>query len=111
MHYKNGREAVVGDMVVGTTFNTNGRIVAGTLVTLTPGADSCSAMVGYLELIKQGADGKFPPSYTYNPLVRIQGTESHGTAGVMAITYYKQDYTECKNLLHAEDAWKCSIPD
>src|SRR5574337_620794 len=103
MHYKNGREAHVGDSVVGNVFNNKG-IKAGTLVSLTPGPDSCSAMVGFLE-VKQ-VEGLTPSSLAYDTLVKVQGTIQHGSAGAVAVTYYKQDYTECKNLLHAEDAFK-----
>ena len=102
MHYKNGREAKVGDPVVGVTFNIKG-ILAGTLVSLTPGPDTCSAIVGttYLELIKGD-------KFSCNPdvLVKMQGTENHGSGGTWSTVRYRQDYTECKNLLHAEDVWK-----
>lgn len=112
MHYKNGREAKIGDAVVGTVFNNGGRIVAGTLVSVTPGPDSCSAMVGYTvtakideKTFKQGyvlINGK--PLYLNTGIVKVQGTEKHGSDGDVAVTLYVQDYTECKNLLHAEDA-------
>ncbi|HAR46245.1 MAG TPA: hypothetical protein DCS05_08795 [Nitrospiraceae bacterium] len=107
MHYKNGREAKVGDKVVGTVFNTKG-IIAGTLVSLTPGTDACSAMVGFIDL---ETDFTYPSTLQgiYTP-VRIQGTEQHGSAGPLAVSGYKQDYTECKNLLHAEDAFNREKP-
>lgn len=112
MHYKNGKAATAGDPVVGTVFNNGGQIVAGTLVSITPGPDSCSAMVGYLvtaktdeKTFRQGyvlVNGK--PMYLSNGLVKVQGTEKHGSDGDVAVTLYVQDYTECKNLMHAEDA-------
>lgn len=108
MHYKNGREARVGDQVVGKTYNRKDP-VAGTLVTLTPGEDSCSAKVGFLTMrtfseMTRGNDDK-PFCIPYS-VVAVQGTEQHGAGGVWALTSYEEDYTECGNLLHVEDAVK-----
>lgn len=97
MHYKNGREAKVGDLVVGYTYNRKG-IVAGALLSLTPGPDSCSAMVGYLQIWTSiGSIGRS------DHVVKIQGTEHHGGGGQQAVTVYREDFTECKLLLHADD--------
>ncbi len=100
MHYMNGREAKVGDTVIGRTYNRDA-IVSGTLVSLTSGVDSCSAKVGFLRLVKP-----VPESYQVHAggVVAIQGTEEHGARGEKAATVYEEDYTECKNLLHSEDA-------
>lgn len=119
MHYRNGREANIGDPVVGTVFNNGGRIIAGTLVSLTPGNDSCSAMVGYNITVPSDAIGNLPAA---NPQiggqtffgatpVKVQGTQQHGAAGMPATTYYVQDYTECKHLMHAEGAWSMANTD
>lgn len=43
MHYANGREAKVGDQVVGKDYL--GRIVSGTLVAIAPGQQSCNGAV------------------------------------------------------------------
>lgn len=107
MHYKNGREAKVGDRVVGTTYNRKDQ-VAGTLVSLTPGTDQCSAKVGYLETVAlenihnktYGAVGFVSPA---DKIVIIQGTEQHGMYGKLATTIYREDYTQCSNLLHVDD--------
>lgn len=40
-HYKNGREAKVGDIAFGTTYNRPGQQV-GVIVGITPNADSCN---------------------------------------------------------------------
>lgn len=122
MHYKNGRPAKIGDPVVGTVFNNGGKIVAATLVSCTPGPDACSALVGYLitvpltdeEAIKRGYVPVEGPTmkvavYIKEP-VKVQGTEQHGSAGPLAATFYVQDYTECKHLLHAEDAAQAAQP-
>lgn len=47
-HYKDGTEAKIGDQVVGKLYNTLG-VRAGTIVSITPGMDTCNAMVAYIE--------------------------------------------------------------
>lgn len=98
MHYANGREAKVGDRVVGRCYNTKG-LVTGTLVSVTPGPDVCSAMVGFLDTRIGGT----PLDWGSNRPVIVQGTQNHGATEPLAATFYLQDYTECKNLLHADD--------
>lgn len=120
MHYRNGREAKVGDPVVGTVFNNGGKVVAGTLISLTPGTDACSAMVSYaiavlaVDLEKQEPKGsylKVDGQAIYNAVpVKVAGAEQHGSAGPLAVTFSTTDYTECKYLLHAEDAHLMSQP-
>lgn len=114
MHYKNGRLAQVGDLVIGTAYNHKGIIIAGTLVSITPGPDNCSAMVGFLVTVK--SEGNIlPGTGRYGDIqygavpVKVQGTEQHGSAGVYATTFFKQDYTDCHSLLHAEDAFNYSF--
>jgi len=43
MHYKNGREAKVGEQVVGK--DSNGNAVGGTLVEINPGSTACNGKV------------------------------------------------------------------
>jgi hypothetical protein len=100
MHYANGREAKVGDQVVGRTCNVNGKMMAGTLVTLTPGGDQCSAKVGYLHVVPLA---NIRVVRRLPGVVRVQGTELHGMGGVMAATLYCEDYTYVAKLLHADD--------
>jgi hypothetical protein len=45
-HYKDGTEAHVGDYVTGHCYNTDG-IIAGTIISITPGMESCNAMVQF----------------------------------------------------------------
>lgn len=101
MHYKNGREVVIGDRVVGRCYNTKG-LVSGTLVSVTPGHDACSALVGFVIV----RDLEKPDAYGH--LVKYQGTQQHGNAGPKALIYYVQDYTHCANLLHIDDLAECS---
>jgi hypothetical protein len=105
-HYKNGRLAHVGDPVVGKTYNRKGN-VSGTLVSLTPGIDNCSAIVGFLEVVPMvEAMAKATAYYDLanKPLIKIRGDENHGSAGRLCATVYAEDYTHAGNLLHADDA-------
>lgn len=105
MHCRNGREAKVGDAVVGTTYNTNDATISGTLISLTPGVDSCSCEVGYLVVQPEGSREGSP--------VRIAGSEKHGGDGPRVIVGWRYDYSQCSNLLHADDAFalaKASLP-
>lgn len=97
MHYANGREAKVGDLVVGKTYNTGERKIAGVLLAITPGPDSCSAEVGFLHVIA--------PDLVAMPerVVAIQGDSHHGAAGRHFATVYRHDSTHCANLLHVDD--------
>jgi hypothetical protein len=45
MHYKNGREAKVGDPAIAKNYD--GSVVAGTLHSLNPGAKTCNAQLAY----------------------------------------------------------------
>jgi hypothetical protein len=47
MHYKNGKEARVGDFVVGTCYNTPG-IVAGQIVSINEGSTTCNCTVAFV---------------------------------------------------------------
>jgi hypothetical protein len=98
MHYRNGREAKVGDPVVGRTYNRKG-LQAGTLVSVTPGPDTCSAMVAVI-VVKPGAT---PLAWGTNKPVHVMGVSHHGSQEPLAAQVHDMDYTECKNLLHADD--------
>ena len=41
MHYKNGRKAEVGDLVIGTTYNKSG-VQVGVVKSITPDAKTCN---------------------------------------------------------------------
>lgn len=47
-HYKDGTEARIGDQVTGKLYNSPG-IRSGTIISITPGADSCNAQVAFME--------------------------------------------------------------
>jgi hypothetical protein len=102
MHYANGREAKVGDPVVGRTYN-QPEVIAGTLVSVTPGPDSCSAQVAYFQT------HPFDGFANGDQLCWFRGSEQHGLKAPLVITTPRLDYTECKNLVHADDARKALV--
>ena len=97
MHYANGREAKVGDHVVGRCYNTE-KLVAGVLMSVTPGPDACSALVGYLDVFPAEAH-----KGEYTALCEVHGDQQHGSAGEKKVTRFRTDYTHCANLMHVDD--------
>jgi hypothetical protein len=94
MHYKNGREAKVGDTVIGTTYNRKG-IQVGSLVGITPGATSCNARVAIIDIKDL--------SMVYSGAVVVFHKEGNGTKDLLITPVI--DYTACDQLLHAEDVF------
>lgn len=47
MHYKNGREAKVGDQVVGKAYNTT-EIISGRLTYVKPDCKTCNCTIAYV---------------------------------------------------------------
>lgn len=98
MHYRNGREAKVGDRVVGRCYNTKG-LVAGTLFSVTPGPDNCSATVAFIE----SRPGATPLDWGTGSPIKVIGSSNHGAKEPLQALVYREDYTHCGNLLHADD--------
>lgn len=113
MHYANGREAKVGDYVVGKSYN-QPDVIAGTLVSLTPGPDSCSAQVEWRRAIvlddKETAQEAMGRMRTVQMRgqgeveVTLRHDQQHGQLGHAVAIVLCRDYTHAGNLLHAEDA-------
>lgn len=111
-HYKDGTKAEVGDHVVGKPYNTDHE-VAGTVVSISPGADSCNLMVEYIEslpiaheideegrvripnevLSAYGARAKNACAFERGD---IRLTAEHMTKGAPHIRYICRDYGEVK---------------
>lgn len=85
MHYKNGREAKIGDPIVGKGYNKG--IISGTLIDITPG-ESCNCKIGILKLNKI-----LSGLYLY-PIAAISGDN---------MVTLEIEYSQCDWLLHAED--------
>lgn len=47
MHYRDGTEAKLGDLVKGVTYNRDKREIVGVVVSLTPGTESCNCVVAF----------------------------------------------------------------
>lgn len=93
MHYKNGREAHVGDPVVGVGYN-HKEMIAGTLVGITPGATSCNCRV----LINTTYAVEKSPRET--ALFVCQSMEG----GSPVLVQQQTEYSQCDFLMHATDA-------
>ncbi len=99
MYYKNGRQAVVGDHVIGKTASRAG-VTAGTLLSVTPGQYACEASVGFIETagfndVKRS--GGFASAH-------IHGSQDAGFSGPIMVSGFAYDYATCGDLLHADDA-------
>jgi hypothetical protein len=120
MHYANGREAKVGDLVVGYGYNTPERIVpygstepasppkrvVGVLVKAVPGSERCNAEIEWVESIE------LDPAKTFHARPGMaQGeprmyTEALGDGKVRQRAHYVcRDYTHCGGLLHVDDVF------
>lgn len=95
MHYKDGTEAKVGDLVKGTAYNTKNadgtpRVIVGILLQVTPGSDTCNCQIAFVEQEEASIDN-LSKHYSETPkLHRLN-------AGPVFVTP-KVDYSECKAL-------------
>lgn len=79
MHYKDGTEAKVGDLVKGTCYNTKG-VIVGVMLGITPGSNSCNCRVGLL-VTKGMGDLRIP----YGRSPGSNGPEDQGSPSVMEV--------------------------
>lgn len=118
MHYANGREAKVGDLVVGYGYNTPERVlpygskepppplkrIAGALVKAVPGSARCNAEIEWVETVELD-----PNQNSHARPSMAQGeprlyTQAMGDGKVrLRAQYVCRDYTHCGALLHVED--------
>ncbi len=85
MHYKDGTLAKVGDMVKGKTYN-QPNVIAGTMVSITPGHDSCNCKIAYIEISDLDKIG-------FNNIQVVSFTRD--TQGKMVPLVIKEDYGQC----------------
>jgi hypothetical protein len=64
MHYKNGREAKVGDQVIGRDWK--GRIISGILIAIEPGSTSCNGQVIPAQQLQNA------PTYTIGEMLHAE---------------------------------------
>jgi hypothetical protein len=86
-HYKDIREARVGDSVQGVTNNLGGRTVVGTILSLTPGSESANCQVGFLDTVL----AKEFTGWQAGALFRNQ-------SGELYMLIPKVDYADIRNL-------------
>lgn len=98
-HYKDGTPAQVGDFVVGKPYNTD-HVIAGTLISISPGVDSCNCMVQFAQAVPRASfdaacDARYVGTgplrmariggsterHTELPVHRFVRSEQHGSAG------------------------------
>lgn len=114
-HYSDGTEAKVGDQVIGQLYNTTG-VRAGTIISITPGAESCNAMVAFIEAVPidpapsfEQIEAKAPrmavrdpstdPGYSTPALRRrIVRGEAHGSAGATFALFECADFCAVREL-------------
>jgi len=106
-HYADGTEAKVGDQVTGKLYNSEG-IKAGVIVSITPGQESCNAMVQFCQVMPRGAEKprmalRTPPSDERDPnaityVSRVVRGEAHGSAGDESDVYVCADYCATNEL-------------
>lgn len=106
-HYADGSEAKVGDQVVGKLYNSGPEPKAGVIISITPGAESCNAMVQFceaapLELDPGGEDPKPPRMAILEenrlPARRTVRGEQHGSAGASFVLFTCADYCATNEL-------------
>lgn len=122
MHYANGREAKVGDLVVGYGYNTSVRDLplgskerveskrlAGTLVKAVPGQDVCNAEIEFVEVVDltSGPAGSQNPMHFTNisrPRMAVGEPRLYQSpTGAVQAHFNCRDYTHVGALLHVED--------
>jgi hypothetical protein len=104
-HYADGSEAKVGDQVTGVLYNSGPAPKAGTIISITPGVESCNAMVQYTEALPIADEGApvmpEPPRNALfgagGPTRSVKG-EQHGSSGQKFVLFTCTDYTETKQL-------------
>ena len=105
-HYADGTEAKVGDFVTGKPYNTP-HPIAGTLISISPGAESCNCQVQFTEARQLTIEESVAPSLGVVPRTvrhearfpgapapvvrRVQGRD-HGSAGDTFALFECVDY-------------------
>lgn len=96
MHYKDGTEAKVGDLVKGTAYNTKNpdkspKTIVGTMLQITPGSETCNCIVAFTEVVEatsldtlQAVMADSPKFYPYL------------NEGRRVFLISRTDYSECK---------------
>lgn len=93
MHYKNGRPVTNGDFVVGTSHNSNGRIVFGVVLEQMPQQGPCNIKIALVETdTRKSAEER---EISYVPL--------GGGKDRVLVTANFHDYGDAANFIKCED--------
>jgi hypothetical protein len=88
-HYQDGTQAKTGDLVVGKTYNMDGRTIVGTVLEVIPGTDSCNLRVAF-------ADISTRPDATVDGRGIVYGHTQPAYLGVQSVIKAAYDYGETK---------------
>ena len=101
MHYKDGTEAKVGDLVKGTVYNTktadgSPAIIVGVMLGITPGSSACNCRVGVLR--SEPLPGLALPPEVF--AIRTHEGEAlvHKEHDGATLLRMKVDYSQCDHL-------------
>jgi len=102
-HYSDGTECKVGDQVTGKLFNSGDAPKAGVVISITPGAEFCNAMVQFTEArtVDVDAPDPAPPRMALSvehAVARTVRGHQHGSSGPAFRLFTCADYTDTKNL-------------
>lgn len=106
-HYADGTEAKVGDQVVGKLYNSGPDKKAGTIISVTPGVESCNAMVQFTDaqLTSIGDEGIIGLAKVTRPRMAVHDEQPrlvkglvHGTSGPMYALTTCVDYCATNEL-------------
>jgi hypothetical protein len=101
MHYKDGTEAKVGDLVKGTTYNLKNAggqplAIVGVMLGITPGSTSCNCRVGVLRSWPSAfAVSPSISAVVYNGVPMAIHREQDGEAVFLGASV---DYSQCDHL-------------
>ncbi len=108
-HYADGTEAKVGDQVIAPVFNSGGP-KAGVIISITPGVESCNALIQFAETRKKTEPHEAPrmavrfaaiPGAENASGVLLSRTvkgEAHGSSGDEFEVYVCADYCDTNKL-------------
>ncbi len=93
MHYKNGRPVTVGDFVVGTSHNSQGRIVFGLVLEQMPKQGPCN-----IKLVLIETDSRESATKREIPYIPLHDGENRAL-----VTSNFHDYGDAANFIKCED--------
>lgn len=114
-HYTDGTPAQVGDLVEGISYNLQGRRIVGTLISVTPGTESCNCVVAFIKVEKLPPIPEGFPSWTALadklnvriPVLYYTAVDSEGkTTAVIPSAQIDYGETKAFNLIYRPDSDK-----